>query len=96
MEGKFDLDDLYNLMKNKEIQIQDGVFVKIGNEINWNMKFENGRVVITPQSPNIYLRVTKIGLLLNKILQPKLIDISYDEETIDIRLKGLPDVSLKR
>lgn len=88
---KFNLSTLETLIKDKKVEIQDGVFLTCEKQtIKPNLYFKDNNIVIEFEAPFIYLHIEKIGIkkLLN-IVNPRIESITIKEKSFDIKLSTL-------
>lgn len=91
------LKDFEKLIKEKELEVSDGVYIICKEEIKLSIFEDDGAVVIKFDAPFPYLLVKKLGpkQLLN-LVEPKIESIRIREESINIGLSSFPDFEIKR
>lgn len=88
---EFNLKTLETLVKEKKVEIQDGVFLTCENqEIKIHMYLKDGNVRIDFEAPFICLHVEKLGpkKLLN-LVNPRVEYIIIKEKSFDVKLSSL-------
>ena len=88
---------LEELVKNKTVEVSDGVNLRCGDEINLSILSKNGEVVIKFGSPAVQVFVTKMGLvrLLNAV-RPTVESITITDRSFKISLDNVPDIDIAR
>ncbi len=90
--------DLFEeLVKNKTVEVSDGVNIKCGDEINLVISSEDGNPVIKFGSPAVQVFITKMGpmRLLNAV-RPTLKSITITDKSFKISVDNAPDMEVAR
>lgn len=90
--------DLFEeLVKNKTVEVSDGVNIKCGDEINLVISSENGNPVIKFGSPAVQVFITKMGpmRLLNAV-RPTIQSITITDKSFKISVDNAPDMEVAR
>ena len=90
--------DLFEeLVKNKTVEVSDGVNIKCGDEINLVISSENGNPVIKFGSPAVQVYITKMGpmRLLNAV-RPTIQSITITDKSFKISVDNAPDMEVAR
>ncbi len=90
--------DLFEeLIKNKTVEVSDGVNIKCGDEINLVISSEDGNPVIKFGSPAVQVFITKMGpmRLLNAV-RPTLKSITITDKSFKISVDNAPDMEVAR
>jgi hypothetical protein len=98
MEYTMKLIDLFEeLVKNKTVEVSDGVNIKCGDEINLVISSEDGNPVIKFGSPAVQVFITKMGpmRLLNAV-RPTLKSITITDKSFKISVDNAPDMEVAR
>jgi hypothetical protein len=98
MEYTMKLIDLFEeLIKNKTVEVSDGVNIKCGDEINLVISSEDGNPVIKFGSPAVQVFITKMGpmRLLNAV-RPTLKSITITDKSFKISVDNAPDMEVAR
>jgi hypothetical protein len=98
MEYTMNLIDLFEeLVKNKTVEVSDGVNIKCGDEINLVISSEDGNPVIKFGSPAVQVFITKMGpmRLLNAV-RPTLKSITITDKSFKISVDNAPDMEVAR
>jgi hypothetical protein len=98
MEYTMNLIDLFEeLVKNKTVEVSDGVNIKCGDEINLVISSEDGNPVIRFGSPAVQVFITKMGpmRLLNAV-RPTLKSITITDKSFKISVDNAPDMEVAR
>lgn len=93
------LKDFETLVKTRELEVEDGVFIHCGEEIKLSIfhNKENDSVIIKFDAPFAYLRVKKLGpKRLVNLLDPKIELVEIKEKSIRIELSNFPDFEIER
>jgi hypothetical protein len=98
MEYTMKLIDLFEeLIKNKTVEVSDGVNIKCGDEINLVISSEDGNPVIKFGSPAVQVFITKMGpmRLLNAV-RPTIQSITITDKSFKISVDNAPDMEVAR
>jgi hypothetical protein len=90
--------DLFEqLVKNKTVEVSDGVNIKCGDEINLVISEEDGNPVIKFGSPAVQVYITKMGpmRLLNAV-RPTIQSITITDKSFKISVDNAPDMEVAR
>ena len=90
--------DLFEqLIKNKTVEVSDGVNIKCGDEINLVICSEDGNPVIKFGSPAVQVFITKMGpmRLLNAV-RPTIKSITITDKSFKISVDNAPDIEVSR
>ena len=90
--------DLFEeLVKNKTVEVSDGVNIKCGDEINLVISSEDGNPVLKFGSPAVQVFITKMGpmRLLNAV-RPTLKSITITDKSFKISVDNAPDMEVAR
>lgn len=88
---------LEELVKNRSVEIADGVEARCGDEINLKIVSENGNVVIKFGSPAVQVFISKMGpLRLLNAVRPTLESITITDNSFKISVDNAPDMEVKR
>ncbi len=90
--------DLFEeLIKNKTVEVSDGVNIKCGDEINLVISSEDGNPVIKFGSPAVQVFITKMGpmRLLNAV-RPTIQSITITDKSFKISVDNAPDMEVAR
>ena len=90
--------DLFEeLVKNKTVEVSDGVNIKCGDEINLVISSENGNAVIKFGSPAVQVYISKMGpmRLLNAV-RPTIQSITITDKSFKISVDNAPDMEVAR
>lgn len=90
--------DLFEeLVKNKTVEVSDGVNIKCGDEINLVISSENGNPVIKFGSPAVQVYISKMGpmRLLNAV-RPTIQSITITDKSFKISVDNAPDMEVAR
>jgi hypothetical protein len=90
--------DLFEqLVKNKTVEVSDGVNIKCGDEINLVISEEDGNPVIKFGSPAVQVYITKMGpmRLLNAV-RPTIQSITITHKSFKIGVDNAPDIEVSR
>ncbi len=90
--------DLFEeLIKNKTVEVSDGVNIKCSDEINLTISSHNDEVVIKFGSPAVQVFITKMGpmRLLNAV-RPTIQSITITDKSFKISVDNAPDMEVAR
>jgi hypothetical protein len=98
MECTMNLIDLFEeLVKNKTVEVSDGVNIKCGDEINLVISSEDGDPVIKFGSPAVQVFITKMGpMRLLNVVRPTLKSITITDKSFKISVDNAPDMEVAR
>jgi hypothetical protein len=98
MEYTMNLIDLFEqLVKNKTVEVSDGVNVKCGDEINLTISSHNDEVVIKFGSPAVQVFISKMGpLRLLNAVRPTIESITITDKSFKVSVDNAPDMEVKR
>lgn len=90
--------DLFEeLVKNKTVEVSDGVNIKCGDEINLVIFEENGNPVIKFGSPAVQVHISKMGpLRLLNAVRPTIESITITDKSFKISVDNAPDMEVSR
>jgi hypothetical protein len=90
--------DLFEeLVKNKTVEVSDGVNIKCGDEINLVISSEDGDPVIKFGSPAVQVFITKMGpMRLLNVVRPTLKSITITDKSFKISVDNAPDMEVAR
>lgn len=85
------------LVKNKTVEVSDGVVMKCGDEINLTIFSKDNEVVIKVGSPAVQVFISKMGpmRLLNAV-RPTLESITITDKSYKISVDNAPDMEVSR
>jgi hypothetical protein len=90
------LELLETLIKEKEVEIADGVLLKCGDEVNITLFRSGDEVVLKFGSPAVQVFITKMGpVKLINALRPTLESITIGD-TIKVSVDNAPDIEISR
>lgn len=85
------------LVKNREVEVSDGVTLKCGEEINLSILKDKGNVVIKFGSPAVQVHVSKMGPInLINVIRPTVESITITEKSFKISVDNAPDMEISR
>lgn len=88
---EFNLNTIETLIKEKKVEIQEGVFLTCDSqEIKPHMFLKDGEIRIDFDAPFVYLHVEKLGpkKLIN-LVNPRIEYIIIKEKSFDVKLSSL-------
>jgi len=90
--------DLFEeLVKNKTVEVSDGVNIRCGDEINLVVSSHNDEVVIRFGSPAVQVFISKMGpLRLLNAVRPTIESITITDKSFKISVDNAPDMEVKR
>lgn len=94
----YDLSLLEKLLKDKQVEIQDGVLICCEQQlIHLDIYLKNDNIVIEFAAPFTYLLVKKIGVkrLLN-LVKPRIESITITPKSYIIKLSTIGDYEIER
>ncbi len=88
---------LEKLIKNRFVEISDGVELKCGEEINISIFSKNDEIVIKFGSPAVQVHVTKMGpMRLLNLVRPTVKSVTITEKSYKISVDNAPDIEVAR
>lgn len=99
MDFKFGLDELEKLLRDKKLEVQDGVFVCADEGVCKPTLFvgDDGFLHVEFEAPFMYLHVTKLGpKKLANLVKPRVLKIVFKKDTILVSLSSLGDWEFDR
>ena len=91
------LKEFETLIKLKELEVSDGVYVICKEELKLSIFEDKGAVVIKFDAPFPYLLVKKLGpKQLMNLVEPKIESVLIKDKSITISLSNFPDFEIKR
>jgi len=88
---------LEKLIKDRSVEISDGVQLKCGEEINVSIFAKGDEVVMKFGSPAVQIYVTRMGVLrLLNIIRPTLEFLTISKKSYKISVDNGPDIEVAR
>lgn len=88
---------LETLVKERSVEISDGIELKCGEEINISIFEKGDEVVIKFGSPVVQVHVTKMGpVRLLNIVRPTVESVTITERSYKISIDNGPDMEVAR
>lgn len=90
--------DLFEeLVKNKTVEVSDGVNIKCSDEINLTIFTKDDQVIIKFGSPAVQVYISKMGpLRLLNAVRPTLESITITDKSFKISVDNAPDMEVSR
>lgn len=88
---------LETLVKDRSVEIADGIQLKCGEEINVSIFAKDDEVVIKFGSPAVQVHVTRMGpLRLLNIVRPTVKSLTIAKKSYRISVDNAPDIEVAR
>lgn len=87
----YDIGLLEQLLKNKEVEVQEGVSICCEKQIiHLDIYLKDDNIVIEFAAPFTYLRITKLGIKsLVNIVNPRIESITITDKSYDVKVSTL-------
>ena len=88
---------LTTLSKERSVEVQEGVFLKCSDRINFCIYSENNETIIDIGSPNVYIVATKFGkAIVTKFMKPVVDKIIITDTKYRIEAKPFGNIEFDR
>lgn len=91
------IDRLITLVKDSKLEISDGIWLNIGEQISVKIFQQRDDVMINFDAPFPYIHVTKLGIMkLANLVKPRVTGIAITPRVIRLEMDGLPSFEVDR